>query len=162
MISRLLTVLAAVATLGLITTAQAADTVRIGYSIGKTGILAGACPVQKEAYELWRDQVNARGGLDIGGKEKLMIEFVEYDDQSDASKAVQIYDKLITDDKVDLLLAPCATYIHVAIVPVLERNGFPVVGNTSISAMVRDLTAKNLFFVYPLPDQMSASLAELL
>ena len=162
MFNRLLTVLAAVAASAVLTTAQAADPVRIGYSLGKTGILAGACPVQKEAYELWKDQVNAAGGLDIGGTGKRMIEFVEYDDQSDASKAVQIYDKLITDDEVDLLLAPCATYIHVAIVPVLERNGFPVVGNTSISAMVRDLGAKNMFFVYPLPDQMGASLAELL
>ena len=162
MITRLISALGLIFAVGLGSAADAADPIRIGFSIGRTGILAGACPVQSEAYELWRDQVNARGGLDIGGKEKRMIEFVVYDDQSDASKAVQIYDKLITDDNVDLLLAPCATYIHVAIVPVLERNGFPVVGNTSISAMVRDLKAKNMFFVYPLPDQMSESLAELL
>ncbi|MDA0261067.1 MAG: amino acid ABC transporter substrate-binding protein [Proteobacteria bacterium] len=162
MVTRIVVVLVLLLAAGWGNSANAADPVRIGFSIGKTGILAGACPVQSEAYELWKDQVNARGGLNIGGKEKRMIEFVEYDDQSDASKAVQIYDKLITDDNVDLLLAPCATYIHVAIVPVLERNGFPVVGNTSISAMVRDLNAKNMFFVYPLPDQMSASLAELL
>ena len=159
---RLLSILGLAFAVGLAAQADAADPVRIGYSLGRTGILAGACPVQSEAYELWKDQVNARGGLNIGGKEKRMIEFVEYDDQSDPSKAVQIYEKLITDDKVDLLLAPCATYIHVAIVPVLERAGFPVVGNTSISATVRDLNAKNMFFVYPLPDQMSASLAELL
>ncbi len=163
MMKRVLAAAAAVLAIAAYSTAaDAQQKVRIGYSVGKTGLLAAACPVQKEAYELWRDQVNAKGGLEIGGQGKRMIEFVEYDDASDAAKAVQIYEKLISDDKVDLLLAPCATYIHIAIVPVLEKHGFPVVGNTSISAQVRDLKAKNIFFVYPLPDQMAVSLANFL
>ena len=95
--------------------AHAAD-VKIGYSLGRTGILAAAVAVQDQAYILWREQVNARGGLNIGGKEKRKIgEFISYDDQSDAGKIPQIYEKLISDDKVDLLLAPYATYLHVAI-----------------------------------------------
>ena len=163
MVRRLFALAVAVAVAAAVTTtAGAQQKVRIGFSIGKTGLLAAACPVQGEAYELWRTQVNAKGGLDIGGQGKRMIEFVEYDDGSDAAKAVQIYEKLITDDKVDLVLAPCATYIHIAIVPVLEKHGMPTVGNTSISAQVRDLKAKNMFFVYPLPDQMALSLAEFL
>ncbi len=125
---------------------QAAD-LKIGYSLGRTGILAAGVSVQERAYFLWREQVNARGGLDIGGMEKRKIsEFISYDDQSDAGKIPQIYEKLISDDKVDLLLAPYATYLHVAITGVIEKNRFPLVGNTASSVLVRDLNARYMFF----------------
>ena len=50
---------------------------------------------------------------------------------------MRIYEKLITDDKVDLLLAPFGTPAHLAIVPLLERFRFPVVANTASSVHVR-------------------------
>ena len=142
--------------------AQAADPVKIGYSLGRTGILASGVSVQEQAYILWQEEVNARGGLDIGGKEKRKIEFVSYDDQSDAGKIPQIYDKLINDDKVDLLLAPYATYLHVAITGVIEKNRFPMVGNTASSVLVRDLNAKYMFFAELLPDARSRQLVDFL
>ena len=142
--------------------AQAADPVRIGYSLGRTGILASGVSTQEQAYILWQEELNARGGLDIGGKEKRKIEFVSYDDQSDAGKIPQIYDKLINDDKVDLLLAPYATYLHVAITGVIEKNRFPMVGNTASSVLVRDLNAKYMFFAELLPDARSRQLVDFL
>src|SRR3970282_2511005 len=97
--------------------AQGAKPVRIGFSIAKTGIFASAAPSQLNAYELWREQINARGGLEIG-KEKRPVEFVQYDDQSNPGQAAKIYEKLITQDKVDLLLAPWGTPTHIAVAPV--------------------------------------------
>ena len=67
--------------------------------------------------------------MNVGGT-KRQVEFVIYDDQSKPEQAVRIYEKLITDDKVDLLLAPWGTPFHIAIAPVLEKYKFPVVGNT--------------------------------
>jgi branched-chain amino acid transport system substrate-binding protein len=87
--------------------------------MARTGIMAVATPPQQTTYDLWREQVNAAGGLDVGGK-KRQVEFVSYDDQSNPGQAVRIYEKLITDDKVDLLLAPWGTPFHIAIAPVLE------------------------------------------
>ena len=142
--------------------AHAAD-VKIGYSLGRTGILAAAVAVQDQAYILWREQVNARGGLNIGGMEKRKIgEFISYDDQSDAGKIPQIYEKLISDDKVDLLLAPYATYLHVAITGVIEKNRFPLVGNTASSVLVRDLNARYMFFTEKLPDDYSQVVVDFL
>ena len=106
--------------------AQADGPVRIGFSMARTGIMAVATPPQQTTYDLWREQVNAAGGLDVGGK-KRQVEFVSYDDQSNPGQAVRIYEKLITDDKVDLLLAPWGTPFHIAIAPVLEKYKFPVV-----------------------------------
>ena len=140
---------ALLATLG---SAHAADPIKIGYSISKTGFLAVATSVQDQAYNLWREQVNARGGLDIGGKEKRKIEFVVYDDQSDAGKIPQVYDKLLYDDNVELIMTPYATPLHVAMVGVVEKRGIPVIGNTASSTLIRDMGTKYMFWTWPHPD----------
>ena len=114
--------------------AMAADApLRIGYSMCLTGLFAQAAPSQVNAYELWKDQVNAAGGLDIGGGQRRPVEFVSYDDQSNPANAVRIYEKLITQDKVDLLAAPWSTPIHLAIAPVLAKHKFPMGGTTAAS-----------------------------
>ena len=120
--------------LGLIP-AQAAEPVRIGYSIAKTGLFAQAAPSQITAYELWANQVNAAGGLDVAG-ERRPVELVWFDDESDPAKSAQIYEKLISDEKVDLLLAPWGTPHHLNVAGVVERHGFPMVGNTAASVAV--------------------------
>ena len=145
-----------------IAAAQGAKPVRIGFSIAKTGIFAAAAPSQLNAYELWRGEVNARGGLAIG-KARRPVEFVQYDDQSNPSQAAKIYEKLITQDKVDLLLAPWGTPTHIAIAPVLERFKFPMVGNTAASVKLRELKPGNIWFVTAaFPDRIGAELTKLL
>ncbi|MBM3511812.1 MAG: hypothetical protein FJX61_16995 [Alphaproteobacteria bacterium] len=154
---------AAGAIAGFAADALAQQDVKIGYSIGRTGLLGPAVAVQEQAYILWQEQVNAKGGLNIGGKEKRKIgKFISYDDQSDQGKIPQIYEKLITDDKVDLLLAPYATYLHVAITNVIEKHKFPLVGNTASSVLVRDLKARYMFFSELLPDAYSKTLVDFL
>ena len=162
MFKRMIRTLAGLATLLTATAVGAADPVKIGFSHSKTGIFAPAATSQLQSYELWREQVNARGGLNVAGT-KRKIEFVHYDDQSNSGKAVQIYEKLITDDKVDLLLSPWGTSLHFAIVGVIERYKFPVVGNTAASVQLRDLKAGNIWFTTSLfPDRQSVELAKLL
>lgn len=143
--------------------AYAADPpVRLGFSIAKTGLFAAGAPSQLNAYELWREQVNAKGGLDIAGK-KRMVEFVQYDDQSNPGNAVRIYEKLITDDKVDLLLAPWGTPHHFALAPVLEKYKFPMIGNTAASVQLRDIKPGNIWFVTSaVPDKMAVELAAMM
>src|SRR3990172_1372935 len=142
--------------------AQGAKPVKIGFSIAKTGIFAAAAPSQLNAYELWREQVNARGGLDLG-KEKRPVEFVMYDDQSNPAQAAKIYEKLVTDDKVELLLAPWGTPMHVAVAPVLERLRFPMVGNTAASVKGRELKPGNIWFTTAaIPDRIGKELAAML
>jgi branched-chain amino acid transport system substrate-binding protein len=143
-------------------TAQAEDSLRIGYSIARTGMFAVATPVQQQAYDLWRDQVNAAGGLSIGGKAKRKIEFVSYDDQSEPAKAAQIYEKLISNDKVDLLLAPWGTATHIGIAPIVERHKFPLVGATASSTLIRELGLKYMWFTEKMPDDYGNDLPKLL
>jgi branched-chain amino acid transport system substrate-binding protein len=144
-------------------TAHAADPVRIGFSIAKTGIFAQAAPSQLNAYELWKEQVNATGGLDIGAGEKRPIEFVVYDDQSNPTEAVRIYEKLVNDDKVDLLLAPWGTPTHFAIAGVVEKLKFPVVGNSAASVGLRELKPGYIWFpTSAIPDRMVEELVKMM
>jgi branched-chain amino acid transport system substrate-binding protein len=140
---------------------MAADApVLIGFSLAKTGIFAPAAPSQANSYDLWRDQVNATGGLEIAGQGKRPIEFVQYDDQSNPGQAARIYEKLITQDKVDLLLAPWGTPTHIAIAPVLERYKFPLIGNTAASVSLRELKPGNIWFLTAsFPDRLGRELA---
>lgn len=139
--------------------AQAEEPVRIGYSMSLTGLFAQAAPSQVNAYELWKDQVNAAGGLDVGGV-KRPVEFVTYDDQSNPANAVRIYEKLITEDKVDLLAAPWSTPIHLALAPILSRHKFPMVGNTAASVQLREVAPGYIWFpTAVIPDKVGEELA---
>ena len=160
---RLLMLLAAFAgTLFLSTGANAEPPVRVGFSLARTGFLATGTDTQSNAYELWKEQVNARGGLDVKGT-KRPIEFVDYDDQSDASKSLQIYEKLITNDKVDLLLAPWGSPSHVAVAGVLERYQFPMIGNSASSVKLRELKPGNIWFTSSqMPDHFAAMMVDTL
>ena len=155
---------AMLAVLGLLAagSAGAADPVRIGYAISKTGMFAPAAQSQINAYQLWADQVNQQGGLDVAGV-KRPVEFVVYDDQSDFGKAPGIYEKLITNDKVDLLLAPWGTPFHFAIAGVLERYKFPMVGNSAASVALREVKPGNIWFpTSAIPDKIADELVKLL
>ncbi len=126
----------------------------IGFSISLSGPGAPAGTEQLNAYLVWAEWVNSRGGIYVKelGK-RLPVKLVYYDDESQPSKAVSIYEKLITENKVDLLLAPWGTFIHLAIIPVLEKYGYPVVGNTAgvPDEAVKELKTKLLFLTWPSP-----------
>ena len=73
MFRRLMAGLVALASLVAIGAAQAAEPVRIGFSLAQTGLFAAAAPSQLNAYELWREQVNAAGGLNVGGEDRKSV-----------------------------------------------------------------------------------------
>jgi branched-chain amino acid transport system substrate-binding protein len=117
---RALSALAAIAVTALIAVfafdrpARAADPVKVGFGISLTG---GVAPNGRQillSLEIWRDDVNAKGGL-LGRP----VELVYYDDQSNPSNVPGIYNKLLDVDKVDLLLGPYATNMTAAAMPVI-------------------------------------------
>src|ERR1700746_3861098 len=81
--------------------ARAADPIKIGFSMALTGSVAEDGTQLIIALELWRDDVNANGGL-LGRP----VELVYYDDQSNPTNVPGIYTKLITVDKVALVRVP--------------------------------------------------------
>jgi len=100
--------------------------IRIGMSMPQTGGLAGGGKASLLGIEIWRDDVNAKGGL-LGRK----VELVVYDDKSSASETPAIYSKLLDVDKVDLLFAPYATVPTAPIMPLAKQRGMVLIGNFS-------------------------------
>ena len=100
--------------------------IRIGMSMPQTGGLAGGGKPSLLGIEIWRDDVNAKGGL-LGRK----VELVVYDDKSSASETPAIYSKLIDVDKVDLLFAPYATVTTAPIMQMVKQRGLLLIGNFS-------------------------------
>jgi len=89
----------------------------IGGTLGLTGAFAGPSVEYNAVYNYWLQQVNAKGGL-LGRKVEMKI----FNDESTPTTAQQLYNQLINGDKVDLLLAPFATPIGGAIVPIVEQH----------------------------------------
>src|SRR6266481_8088063 len=96
--------------------AHAQAPIKVGASLSLTGTYAQPGSYQKEGYELCADHVNAKGGL-LGRK----IEFVFYDDQSMPATGVRLYEKLITEDKVDAVMGPYSSPITEAVANVTEK-----------------------------------------
>src|SRR5688572_25737395 len=118
----LLTALAAVGVTGSGGAQPAKTEIVIGYTISQTGKFSTEALDVQRAYEQWRDEVNAAGGLLV--KEhgrRVPVKFVAYDDKSDASQATKLYERLITVDNADLLLAPWGSGINFAVTAVTEK-----------------------------------------
>jgi branched-chain amino acid transport system substrate-binding protein len=73
--------------------------IRIGYSLSLTGPLAANGQTARLAHEIWQEDVNAKGGL-LGRP----IELVCVDDRTNSASVADIYRKLLTEDKIDLLI----------------------------------------------------------
>jgi branched-chain amino acid transport system substrate-binding protein len=103
--------------------AKAADPIRVGLSVALTGGVAPAGRQVLAALQIWRDDVNAKGGL-LGRP----VELVFYDDQSNPQNVPGLYTKLIEVDKVDLLIGPYATNMVAPAIPVLMQYRKTTIG----------------------------------
>ena len=92
------------------------NVVVMGGTVSQTGRLVEAAGRQHNGVKLYVEELNARSGL-LGHKIELKI----YDDKSDKRTAVELYEKLITEDKVDLILGPYSSFINDAAANVMER-----------------------------------------
>lgn len=139
-----------------------AQDIRIGYAISRTGpFAAGAQITQEPNYIMWAEQVNARGGLNVGGKMRK-IELIGFDDRSEPETMVRTYEKLMGSDKVDLILPPWGTGMNFALMPLAQRHKYPMLSCTATGRKL--LSLKNPYF-FPLlqqPDVMMEALATFL
>jgi branched-chain amino acid transport system substrate-binding protein len=91
--------------------------IKIGFSMALTGPLGAGGKSALIAMEIWRDDVNAKGGL-LGRK----VELVYNDDQTNPAKVPAIYTKLIDVDKVDLVVSSYGTNVIAPAMPIVMRK----------------------------------------
>ncbi len=134
-------VAAAVLAVALSAEAQQAP-IKIGASLSLTGTYAKPGTYQKEGYDVCADEVNAKGGL-LGRK----IEFVLYDDQSTPATGVKLYEKLITEDKVDAVMGPYSSPITEAVANVSEKYKKVLVSPLAATTSIFRKGRKYIFMV---------------
>jgi len=111
--------------------ALAQDKIKIGYAVSKTGPNApGAGITTIPNYQLWIHDLNEAGGLKLGDK-VVPIEVVEYDDQSNTEELVRAVERLVNQDKVDILLSPWGTGMNLAVGPTFHKYGYPQMAATA-------------------------------
>src|SRR6266852_3209462 len=130
-----------------------AKPIRIGYTLSATGpYSAGAGITQGTGYALWQEQVNAKGGLAVKGEGRRPVEYVTIDDRSEIETAVRFYEKLMGDDKVDLILPPWGTAMNFAVAPVANKYGYPMIGPTVSSNKLKELSFPYFYAILQQPD----------
>ena len=120
--------------------ALAADEIHMGGAISQTGRYAEPAGRFVNAYKLFIDQLNAKGGL-LGKKIKVTL----LDDKSDKQTSIKLYEKLITQDKVDITLGPYSSGITDAVANVLERYKYPTLAPGASSGIIWKKGRKYLF-----------------
>ena len=122
--------------------ATAQGPIRIGASLSLTGTYAKLGKNQHEGYQLCEKDVNAKGGL-LGRR----VQFVVYDDQSMPATAVRLYEKLITEDKVDAIMGPYSSPVTEAAVNVTEKYKKVMVAPLAATTSIFKKGRKYIFMV---------------
>jgi branched-chain amino acid transport system substrate-binding protein len=115
---------AVVALPGVAGSARAADdnVITIGMTTSQTGALNVDSTAQMRGYEMWRDQVNAAGGIKAGNKH-YKVRYVSYDDQSQGGRVQQLYTRLIVQDKAQFLFSPYSSGLTGTAAVITEQYG---------------------------------------
>ena len=130
-----LVVLTAVGLLLSVGSVSAAETIKIGVIYPLTGPAAAAGSYQKAGVEIARDKFNAEGGV-IGRQVQLFVE----DGANDPSQSVSAAEKLVTRDKVDMMIAAWGSSPTLAVsASVTKKYGVPHVVDTASSGKVTKL-----------------------
>jgi branched-chain amino acid transport system substrate-binding protein len=127
---------------GLAPAAAAQPPIRIGASLSLTGTYAALGQNQHRGYQLCVKHVNEKGGA-LGRK----VEFVLYDDQSQPATGVRLYEKLITQDKVDAIMGPYSSAITEAVANVNEKYKLPMVAPMASTTSIFKKGRKFVFMV---------------
>ena len=116
------------------------NTALIGGALARTGRYAEPAGRFYNSITLYVKQLNYRGGL-LGHKVVLKL----LDDKSDKQTSIKLFEKLITQDKVDHVLGPYSSGITDAVANITERYKFPFVAHGAASSVIWDRGRKYIF-----------------
>ncbi len=120
--------------------------IKIGASLPLTGDFSEPGTAARKGYEVWVDVINKAGGL-LGRQVELTV----YDNASDPDTAVADYERLITQDKVDLVVGPFSSRLVIPTSEVAAKYGYAFVEPAGGAPHVFDRGLTNIFFAQPAP-----------
>lgn len=136
-------------------------TIKIGAVIPLTGRYAAGGNQIKQGYELAVNDINAAGGVDIGGT-KVPLELIVLDDESDATKTVQHLETQFSENDVVAYLGGFGSDLHAAAAGIAEKNKVPYLGVAFALYGVHQQGFKYLFSPFPKSPALAASTFDML
>jgi branched-chain amino acid transport system substrate-binding protein len=127
---------------GAVLGAEAQQPIRVGASYSKTGTYAELGQTVHRGQSLCVKQANEKGGL-LGRKIEIVVE----DDQSQAPNAVAIYEKVITQQRVEAVFSPYSSPITDAVAEVTERHQMPMVACCAATTAIYKKGRKFIFML---------------
>lgn len=118
----------------------ASEPIKVGATVSLSGQYTEFGQRQLNGMQMWADDVNARGAL--LGRE---VELVYYDDKSDSETSAELYERLISEDEVDLLLGPYSSELTLAASSVAERHNFPMLATAASATEIWSRGYQNIF-----------------
>ena len=145
---------------------EAPKSIKVGYVISLSGPQsAGAMLTTVPNYRLWVDEVNKAGGLMLKkyGK-RIPIEVSEIDDRSNNEDMVRLVERLMTVDKVDIVLSPWGTGPNLQAAPTFNKYGYPQIMGTAATDKIPELAPRfgNAFWLLGRPTEGVGALVDLL
>lgn len=139
---------------------KSADVITFGVALPLTGANATEGQKHIQGYEIWKDTVNAQGGIKVGDK-MMKIEFKKYDYQSDTATAAKLVEKLIAEDNVKMILGPFGSGNAKAASAVTEKYKVPMIAPSASSEEVFTQGFKYLFGTFTPNRTLTEPLAEI-
>ena len=146
--------------------AQEPKSIKVGYAISLSGPqAAGAILTTVPNYRLWVDDVNKAGGLMLKKYDKRVpIEVSEIDDRSNNEDMVRLVERLMSVDKVDIVLSPWGTGPNLQAAPTFNKYGYPQIMGTAATDKIPELAPRfgNAFWLLGRPTEGVGALVDLL
>ena len=99
------------------------QTVVIGFTASQTGSQNVSSTRQVNGLNLWMDEVNAAGGIELSDGTKVTFSAVTYDDESNTDRVQELYTRLATEDEADFLISPYSSGLTAASAVIAEQYG---------------------------------------
>jgi branched-chain amino acid transport system substrate-binding protein len=115
--------------------AEAPAEIKLGTLYASSGTFAGISMPVYYGLKLWADQKNAEGGVFVKPfNRKIPIKLIAYDDQSNTATAATLYNQLVTQDKVNILIADSGSVLTSIAVPIAREHKMLLIDQTGTGA----------------------------
>lgn len=109
--------------------------IKIGTLYASSGAFAAISMPVYSGLKFWADQKNAEGGVFVKPfNKKIPVKLIAYDDQSNTATAATLYNQLITQDKVDVLVADSGSVLTSVAVPLAREHKMLLIDQTGTGA----------------------------
>lgn len=130
------------------------EKLRVGLTRSTSGDYVFASAMGFRGLKLWKQRVNAQGGIQTpNGKKK--VELVYYDDRSDKKRVVRLYKKLIKEDNVDVVFGPFGSTLTAAAASVANAEGMFLLSWSAASPEIFNQGYDNIVSVNPTAPQIT-------